>query len=111
MSLQLGLERASQPNQSGSLLSEVVDSIEIFLGAQHYQTVTTRTSKSITPHVMAQQPSSVCNTPLGHTDDVLCDMSGNLYEWVQDEWHANYSGAPTDGNDGVILNSASRFII
>ena len=24
-------------------------------------------------------------------------MLGNIYEWVQDEWHDNYYGAPNDG--------------
>ncbi|MBK9443723.1 MAG: formylglycine-generating enzyme family protein [Comamonadaceae bacterium] len=27
----------------------------------------------------------------------LYDMSGNVGEWVQDVWHSNYDGAPTDG--------------
>ena len=26
----------------------------------------------------------------------LQDMSGNVWEWVQDCWHASYEGAPTD---------------
>ena len=25
-------------------------------------------------------------------------MAGNLYEWVQDEGHQNYQGAPNDGS-------------
>ncbi len=25
-------------------------------------------------------------------------MGGNVWEWVQDEWHDNYEGAPTDGS-------------
>jgi formylglycine-generating enzyme required for sulfatase activity len=25
-------------------------------------------------------------------------MSGNAYEWVEDCWHTNYTGAPTDGS-------------
>lgn len=28
----------------------------------------------------------------------LYDMSGNAWEWCQDEWHDNYKGAPTDGS-------------
>ena len=28
----------------------------------------------------------------------IYDMSGNVSEWVQDCWHANYVGAPSDGS-------------
>lgn len=27
----------------------------------------------------------------------LYDTAGNVFEWVQDCWHENYKGAPTDG--------------
>jgi formylglycine-generating enzyme required for sulfatase activity len=27
----------------------------------------------------------------------LYDMSGNVWEWVQDSWHDDYKGSPTDG--------------
>jgi formylglycine-generating enzyme required for sulfatase activity len=28
----------------------------------------------------------------------LYDMHGNISEWVQDQWHVDYNGAPTDGS-------------
>ncbi len=31
----------------------------------------------------------------------LYDMSGNVWEWVEDQWHGNYEGAPADGSAWV----------
>ncbi len=28
----------------------------------------------------------------------IYDMTGNVWEWVEDDWHGNYTGAPTDGS-------------
>jgi len=38
----------------------------------------------------------VCSKPKGNTEQGLCDMVGNVWQWVGDTWHASYAGAPTD---------------
>ncbi len=32
----------------------------------------------------------------------LYDMHGNIYEWVEDDWHETYDGAPADGSAWVV---------
>ena len=46
----------------------------------------------------------VCSKKAGNTEQDLCNMAGNVSEWVEDCWHqtrrrrGTFEGAPTDGS-------------
>ena len=41
----------------------------------------------------------------------LYDMHGNAWEWVQDDWHQNYQGAPADGSAWVSGGDQARRVL
>jgi formylglycine-generating enzyme required for sulfatase activity len=50
----------------------------------------------------------VGSKPLGASWCGALDMAGNLWEWVEDWWHADYTGAPTDGSAWVDPTAMNR---
>lgn len=41
----------------------------------------------------------------------LYDMAGNVWEWVEDDWHATYEGAPSDGSARVDKKRGSARVV
>ncbi len=39
-----------------------------------------------------------CSYENGHSSQSICDLAGNVFEWVEDDPHDDYMGAPTDGS-------------
>jgi formylglycine-generating enzyme required for sulfatase activity len=60
----------------------------------------------------------VCSKTNGNTSHGLCDMAGNVWEWVEDVYHNSYSGAPTNGSawtsssdTGHVIRGCSWFCV
>ena len=41
----------------------------------------------------------------------LYDVHGNVWEWVEDSWHENYGGAPTDGSAWLLGGDPSFRVV
>jgi formylglycine-generating enzyme required for sulfatase activity len=53
-------------------------------------------------HAISGGNSAMTTNPVGQKQANafgLYDMSGNMWEWVQDSYHSNYNGAPNDGSE------------
>ena len=52
-----------------------------------------------------------CSTPAGNDAWGVCDLVGNVWEWVEDDFHSSYVGAPVDGAAWVDSPRASHRVL
>jgi formylglycine-generating enzyme required for sulfatase activity len=45
-----------------------------------------------------ESTAAIGSKPLGASPYGVLDMSGNVWEWVEDDYHDNYNNAPTNGS-------------
>ncbi len=52
-------------------------------------------------------PEAGCSKSAGNNTWGVCDLAGNVAEWVEDDFHRGYTGAPSDGSAWVNSPRAS----
>jgi formylglycine-generating enzyme required for sulfatase activity len=58
-----------------------------------------------------ESTAPVCTHPASHTLQGLCNMAGNLMEYVADGAHANFLGAPEDGRAWIDEGGVDRTML
>ncbi len=54
-------------------------------------------SRMASPACGVEGTQPACTLPDGNTEQGLCDMAGGVSEWVEDNYHGSYKGAPANG--------------
>ena len=106
--LSLGWAFDCHQKQSGNMQRRAAAMRVNIPGVMLRHRVPTPSSKTITvPMDVAPTLRRRCVQRAGDTQDGVCDMAGNVFEWVEDDYHTNYFGAPCDAY-GSSFNSAGR---